>query len=110
MRKSRYVAHRVLTWHHHVEAKYNNADNLDKQMETINKLLKKQAPKTSKKRSGSVDLDVGPPPTLIRWVSNKNGSKVSVPNEVMAGPVGEIFGPPGQGSNLNGSKLVQEVA
>lgn len=79
-------------------------------METINKLLKKQAPKTSKKRSGSVDADVGPPSTLIRWVSNKNGSKVSAPNEVMAGPVGEIFGSPGQGSNLNGSKLVQEVA
>lgn len=79
-------------------------------METINKLLKKQAPKTSKKgRGGSPEADAKPAETLIRWVSNKSGSKVAAPDEIMGGPVGEVFGPPGKDS-LARSKIVEEVA
>lgn len=86
-------------------------------METINKLLKKQAPKTSKKGRGtSPDGDGRPAETLIRWVSNKSGSKIAVPNEIMGGPVGDVFGPPGDvfgppGKGSSGaSKMVEEVA
>ncbi len=79
-------------------------------METINKLLKKQAPKTSKKgaRGNSPDAGAKPGETLIRWVSNKSGSKVAVPDEIMGGPVGDMFGPPSKGSSA--IKMVEEVA
>ena len=79
-------------------------------METINKLLKKQAPKTSKKgaRGNSPGAGAKPAETLIRWVSNKTGSKVAVPDEIMGGPVGDMFGPPGKGSSA--VKMVEEVA
>lgn len=79
-------------------------------METINKLLKKQAPKTSKKgaRGTSPEAGAKPADTLIRWVSNKSGSRVAVPDEIMSGPVGDVFGPPGKGSGA--SKMVEEVA
>ncbi|KAJ3491079.1 hypothetical protein NLG97_g5664 [Lecanicillium saksenae] len=84
--------------------------NEEVKMETINKLLKKQAPKTSKKgaRGTSPDADAKPADTLIRWVSNKSGSKVAVPDEIMSGPVGDVFGPPGKGSGAR--KMVEEVA
>lgn len=79
-------------------------------METINKLLKKQAPKTSKKGRGtSPDADAKPAETLIRWVTNKAGSKLAVPDEIMGGPVGEVFGPPSKVAAA-GSKMVEEVA
>lgn len=79
-------------------------------METINKLLKKQAPKTSKKgaRGNSPGSDAKPAETLIRWVSNKTGSKVAVPDEIMGGPVSDVFGPPGKSSSA--VKMVEEVA
>lgn len=79
-------------------------------METINKLLKKQAPKTSKKgaRGNSPDAEARPPETIIRWVSNKSGSKIAVPEEIMSGPVGDVFGPPSRGGGT--TKMVEEVA
>lgn len=68
-------------------------------METINKLLKKQAPKTNARRKelngegGSTDNgEPGKPnPIFTRWISNKEGNSVSVPNEWLEAPVGEVF-------------------
>lgn len=81
-------------------------------METINKLLKKQAPKTNARRkdmdgSGPVDAAdieyVKPNPAFVRWISSKDGNIVAVPEEFVEAPVGAIFRGNGQG------KLVEEV-
>lgn len=52
------------------------------------------------------DADERPRSTFIRWVSTKSGSKVAVPEEIIAGPVGDVF--------TNGvrppPKAVEEVA
>jgi Ino eighty subunit 2 len=95
--------------------------NSHPQMETINKLLKKQAPKTTRKNAallaaGDETPDVEPQrpdPMLIRWVHNKNGSRVAVPDELLAGPVGRVFiggGATGGGGALAGGKMVEEVS
>ncbi|KAG5980045.1 hypothetical protein E4U55_004448 [Claviceps digitariae] len=83
-------------------------------METINKLLKKQAPKINRKaaaaaaRADSPDEEARKPnSTLIRWINNKNGSKVSVPDDVLAGPAGAVFS---RNSALSSGKMVEEVA
>ena len=70
-------------------------------METINKLLKKQAPKTNARRkdlgaAGEVTpLDeagnLKPSPVYVRWVNNKDGSKIGVPEEWIDGPIGKLF-------------------
>lgn len=106
-------------------------------METINKLLKKQAPKTNARRKelngeqGSTDNSDPSKPNAIftRWVSNKEGDSVSVPNEWLDSPVGEMFkggvklgnkegvlqGQVGQDAKnqllggLEGGKMVEEV-
>ncbi|KND92698.1 INO80 complex subunit 2 [Tolypocladium ophioglossoides CBS 100239] len=79
-------------------------------METINKLLKKQAPKISRKavaRGGSADEDeLRANPIFVRWVSTKDGSQVSVPQEMLAGPAGWVFAK----GRLAPGKMVQEVA
>lgn len=79
-------------------------------METINKLLKKQAPKVSKKAAAAGaegEEDAGPEATWIRWVNNKNGSKVAVSKEIFQGPGGAVFG---GGKSLPPGKMVEEVA
>lgn len=79
-------------------------------METINKLLKKQAPKVSRKAAGAGDglNDPNKPsPVFVRWVSNKNGSHISIPNEIIEGPAGKVFGPK---TGLPSGKMVEEVA
>lgn len=81
-------------------------------METINKLLKKQAPKINRKAAGargdSPDGDSHKPdPTLIRWVNNKSGSKMSVPVDIVAGPAGQVFS---KQHGLASGKMVEEVA
>lgn len=65
-------------------------------METINKLLKKQPPKTNRKGQAGMestpDLEAQKPsPIFVRWVSNKDGFNVAVPDEMMAGPAGKVF-------------------
>ncbi|KAI1815753.1 hypothetical protein GGS20DRAFT_584188 [Poronia punctata] len=70
--------------------------NEEVKMETINKLLKKQAPKTKGKGQsgleGTPDPDSNKPsPVFVRWVSNKNGCCVAVPEEMMSGPAGDVF-------------------
>ena len=83
------------------------------QMETINKLLKKQAPKINRKavaETSEADLQKANP-VFIRWVSNKNGNLVAVPDEVMDGPAGVLFGEKSEKSSEKSSgRLVMEVA
>ncbi|EXF79667.1 hypothetical protein CFIO01_10695 [Colletotrichum fioriniae PJ7] len=80
------------------------------QMETINKLLKKQAPKTKGKGANGEDTPGGdsskPDVAFVRWVNSKKGSIVAVPEEIIGGPTGKVFGPPG----LKSGKMVEEVA
>lgn len=76
-------------------------------MDTINRLLKKQAPKRRGKLSAAeisanaaAHEDLGgseaeiekPNPVYVRWVSNRHGCRVGVPGEWLAGPAGRIFG------------------
>ncbi|KAG7060172.1 papa-1-like conserved region family protein [Colletotrichum scovillei] len=79
-------------------------------METINKLLKKQAPKTKGKGANGEDTPGGdsskPDVAFVRWVNSKKGSIVAVPEEIIGGPTGKVFGPPG----LKSGKMVEEVA
>lgn len=80
-------------------------------METINKLLKKQAPKTNRKTQlaleGSPDAEAQRAnPIFIRWVNNKEGSRVAIPDEMVNGPAGRVFAPGG----LRSGKMVEEVS
>lgn len=79
-------------------------------METINKLLKKQAPKINRK-AAAADAQEGDSqkanPIFIRWVSNKSGNRVAVPEEIIEGPAGAVFGDKGKPSL---GKPVVEVA
>lgn len=75
-------------------------------MDTINKLLKKQTPKMRNKgritgdatpAGGPQDTDLGgvaeafPVPKMVRWVSNKDGIRLGVPDAWLSGPVGRVF-------------------
>ncbi|TVY60846.1 INO80 complex subunit [Lachnellula suecica] len=88
--------------------------NEEEKMETINKLLKKQAPKTNARRrdlNGELTPDSSEPqkpsPLFVRWVSNKDGNRIGVPGEWLEGPVGSVFGGAGKGM---GGKLIEEVS
>ncbi|RKF74254.1 hypothetical protein GcM1_240058 [Golovinomyces cichoracearum] len=76
--------------------------NEEEKLETINKLLKKQAPKTNNRRrevniatggDGTPDITEIPKanPMFVRWVSNKDGNRIGVPEEWIEGPVGAVF-------------------
>lgn len=87
-------------------------------METINKLLKKQAPKTNARRkelnavAGEATPDTEqakPDAVFVRWVSNKDGNRIGVPEEWLDAPVGKIFADSVKASPIGG-KLVHEVA
>ncbi|KAI0154456.1 hypothetical protein GGR57DRAFT_115508 [Xylariaceae sp. FL1272] len=70
--------------------------NEEVKMETINKLLKKQAPKISRKAQLAMETtpDVEaqrPDPIFVRWVSSKEGVRVAVPEEMLSGPAGRVF-------------------
>jgi Ino eighty subunit 2 len=86
--------------------------NEEEKMETINKLLKKQAPKTNARRkdyNGLEELAEGEfrkaNPIFTRWISNKDGNCVSVPEEWVSGPAGAIF----VGGGNRSGKLIEEV-
>jgi len=88
-------------------------------METINKLLKKQAPKTNARRrefggfAGDATPDSEgqkPNPLFVRWVSSKDGNRIGVPEEWIEGPVGSIFVGSAKPGNGMGRKLIQEVS
>lgn len=87
-------------------------------METINKLLKKQAPKTNARRSqfsgapgdGTPDSETQKPnPIFVRWVSNKDGNRIGVPEEWLEGPAGTVFQGGVQQADTGG-KLIAEVS
>lgn len=85
-------------------------------MDTINRLLKKQAPKRRGKISAAEitaqehgddssneqpEEEVIPAnPVYVRWVSDKDGCRVGVPGEWFGTPVGRVFGE---------RKMVEEV-
>lgn len=83
-------------------------------METINKLLKKQAPKTTRKNAlmaGDETPDgegYRANPMFVRWVNSKQGSRVAVPQELLSGPAGKVFLAGGGGRA--GGKMVEEVS
>lgn len=84
-------------------------------METINKLLKKQAPKINKKAAAAAAAAAeegeagGPKPSsiIVRWVNNKDGSRVAVPDEMLAGPSGQVFV---KSNQMPRGKMVEEVS
>lgn len=92
-------------------------------MDTINRLLKKQAPKRRGKISAAEisaqdrgdDASASPPgedvppanPVFVRWVSDRQGCRVGVPAEWLGGPVGRVFG--GAGGAGGGRRAVEEV-
>ena len=84
-------------------------------MDTINRLLKKQAPKRRGKISAAEitaqdrgDDSASPPeeevasanPVFVRWISGRDGCRVGVPREWLGGPIGKVFG---------GRRAVEEV-
>lgn len=82
-----------------------------RQMETINKLLKKQAPKTNRRvaLAGDETPDADFPranPVFVRWVSTKEGDSVAVPVEILAGPAGTVFG----NRAFVGRKIIEEIS
>lgn len=87
------------------------------QMETINKLLQKQAPKRRTRAeinaaNAAAEEDEGEDsegrpkvnPLYVRWVQNKDGSRLGVPGEWIDGPIGEVFRREG------GGRMIEEVA
>ncbi|KAI1766873.1 PAPA-1-like conserved region-domain-containing protein [Hypoxylon sp. FL1150] len=85
--------------------------NEEVKMETINKLLKKQAPKISRKSmlGGDQTPDVDSQranPVFVRWISNKDGSRTGVPDDMLTGPAGRVFVKGGLGRG----KMVEEVS
>jgi Ino eighty subunit 2 len=85
--------------------------NEEVKMETINKLLKKQAPKTTKKAAMGDETPDGEEsranPVFVRWVSSKNGVVVAVPDDILGGPAGRVFT---GGAEIRSGKMVQEVS
>lgn len=77
-------------------------------MDTINRLLKKQAPKRRGKISaaeisaqdhgddsptGEQEEEYAPAnPVFVRWISNRDGCRVGVPGEWLGQSVGRVFG------------------
>ncbi|KAI9049812.1 hypothetical protein LZ554_005963 [Drepanopeziza brunnea f. sp. 'monogermtubi'] len=95
--------------------------NEEEKMETINKLLNKQAPKTNARRNlmnaadtgtGNTDSENGarPDSMFVRWVSSKEGNRIGVPQEWLDAPAGELFRGGVKGGGGMGGKLIQEVS
>ena len=97
--------------------------NEEEKADTINRLLKKQAPKRRGKISQAeieaqdrgddeeegweVGEVVQPAnPVFVRWVSDAKGCRVGVPGEWLGTPVGRVFG---GGGGVGGGKMVEEV-
>ncbi|EFQ99245.1 hypothetical protein MGYG_02258 [Nannizzia gypsea CBS 118893] len=95
--------------------------NEEEKMDTINKLLKKQAPKRRGKISAAEAAGESTPgqqepqepekpdPTMIRYVINQNGYRIGVPNEWLGTPAGNIFGNPTNNPATHTGKLVEEI-
>ena len=87
-------------------------------MDTINRLLKKQAPKrrgripvseTAAEASPDVPQEIyKPDPTMIRWVSNHDMSRVGVPEDLLGTSMSRVFGRSPIGVR-RGRRLVEEI-
>ena len=71
-------------------------------------LSRKQAPKTQGRRRDAANIagDATPDeekanPLFVRWVSNKDGNRIGVPEEWVDGPIGALF---------NGSIMAEKVS
>lgn len=91
-----------------LDHKRHITDWLRAQMETIHKLLHKQAPKINRKALLAEEQAAAekPSPIFVRWVNNKAGSIVAVPDEMLGAPPGRVFVPGG----LKSGKMVEEVS
>ena len=97
--------------------------NEEEKQDTINRLLKKQAPKRRGKISakeieaqdrgdmseGEEQVEEEAPilpanPVFVRWVSNAKGCRVGVPAEWLGAPIGKVFV-----DSRGGNKMVEEV-
>lgn len=70
-------------------------------MDTINRLLKKQAPKRRGKANAEIAAENGLPeeieherasPLYVRYVQNDKGTRLGVPEEWLEAPAGRVFG------------------
>lgn len=88
-------------------------------MDTINRLLRKQAPKRRGRVSAIEAAEATPAdreqqyfekpdPTVVRWVSNRDGCRLGVPEEWLGTPAGRMFGS-GAAETHGVRKLVEEV-
>jgi Ino eighty subunit 2 len=74
--------------------------NEEEKMDTINRLLKKQAPKRRGRglaevtEAGEEDPEQKASPLFARWVNNAQGSRVAVPEEWLGKAVGRVFDAP----------------
>ena len=91
-------------------------------MDTINKLLKKQAPKRRGKiaaaetagdttpRIQEAQEPEKPESTMIRYISNRNGCKLGIPEEWLGTPAGRLFGnSSGKVAKGRVHRLVEEI-
>ncbi|KAL4920196.1 PAPA-1-like conserved region-domain-containing protein [Aspergillus aurantiobrunneus] len=88
--------------------------NEEEKMDTINRLLRKQAPKRRGRipaaeaaENAAADQETAVEyepvdPAMVRWISGREGSRVAVPEEWIGNPAGRIFGGTPR-------KLVEEV-
>ena len=74
-------------------------------MDTINRLLKKQTPKMrrgqgraageatpqTQEEADAMGVKMPDPPTMIRWVSNKDGIRLGVPGTWLGTPAARVF-------------------
>ncbi|KAA8901379.1 PAPA-1-like conserved region-domain-containing protein [Sphaerosporella brunnea] len=97
----------------------------EEKMDTINRLLKKQTPKMRTKGRatgdatpadqdtvmGGTEQPVPPTPTMVRWVSNKDGCRLAVPSSWLTGPLGKQFEPQQETERMRNvrRKLVEEL-
>ena len=93
--------------------------NEEEKMDTINRLLKKQAPKRRGKISAAETTANGdmvgtpqqefeyekPNPVLVRWVSDSRGCRIGVPKEWLETPVGRLF----EGGHKASRRMMEEV-
>ncbi|KAL6235191.1 PAPA-1-like conserved region-domain-containing protein [Aspergillus navahoensis] len=78
--------------------------NEEEKMDTINRLLRKQAPKRRGRipaaeaaENAAADQEAAAEsesvdPTMVRWISGREGSRVAVPEEWIGTPQGRFFG------------------
>jgi Ino eighty subunit 2 len=97
------------------------------QIDTINRLLKKQTPKMRGRgratgdatpADGNGDITMGgmeapPLPTMMRWVSNKDGIRLAIPETWMNGPIGKVYSKQEETETMRNAgmkrKLVEEL-